>query len=147
SFLRINNFQPNDSVWEDSCVEFFISFHEGLYYNLEFNSLGVALIGYGSADKATRKRLSSETIEKIKSFSTIKKKMDENIVRWSLSLYIPIDVFEKEDLASFRGVNGRANFYKCGDLLPRPHFLSWKPITAPAPNFHLPNYFGEIEFE
>src|SRR5690606_39121631 len=44
--LRVNNFKHNDPVYEDSCVEFFISFEDGIYYNLEFNAVGIALVGY-----------------------------------------------------------------------------------------------------
>src|SRR5581483_2366669 len=31
--------QPNEPVYRDSCVEFFIAFDEEGYYNLEFNSI------------------------------------------------------------------------------------------------------------
>jgi hypothetical protein len=26
------------------------------------------------------------------------------------------------------------------------HYASWSPIQAPAPAFHLPEFFGEIQF-
>ncbi|WP_449033796.1 carbohydrate-binding family 9-like protein, partial [Prevotella sp.] len=26
------------------------------------------------------------------------------------------------------------------------HFLSWNPIDLPAPDFHRPDFFGEIRF-
>jgi len=145
--IRINSFQSNDPIWEDSCVEFFISFQEGFYYNLEFNALGIALVGYGSTQKSSRKYLPDTIIEKIKSFSSIETKMDEEGVRWNLSLHIPLDVFFQEKIQSFRGIRCGANFYKCGDLLPSPHFLSWSPIKSTEPNFHLPEFFGIIEFE
>ena len=51
-----------------------------------------------------------------------------------------------ESIESLKGVCATANFYKCGDDLPEPHFVSWNKIEAPTPNFHLPKYFGEIEF-
>ena len=38
----------------------------------------------------------------------------------------------------------RCNFYKCGDKCDRPHFLSWSPIDKPEPNFHCPEFFGEV---
>jgi hypothetical protein len=40
-----------------------------------------------------------------------------------------------------------ANFYKCGDETPEPHFLSWNPIDLPKPNFHVPQFFGQLELE
>jgi len=146
-YLRINSFEANDPVYEDSCVEFFISFQEGLYYNLEFNAIGVALVGYGPADKSKRERISKTTIEKIKSFSTIRTKPGEEGVKWNLSLYIPFEVFANDTIQVLRGKKASANFYKCGDLLPQPHFVSWKPIVNFEPNFHLPQFFGEIEFQ
>ena len=38
------------------------------------------------------------------------------------------------------GLRARMNLYKCGDDLSHPHFLSWQPIEAPKPNFHLPAF-------
>ena len=46
--------QPNEPVYKDSCVEFFIAFDQNGYYNLEFNSMGTCLGGYGS-DRNQRK--------------------------------------------------------------------------------------------
>jgi hypothetical protein len=145
--LRINNFQTNDPVWEDSCVEFFISFNNSFYYNLEFNALGIGLIGYGSSDRSLRTRLPNEEIEKVKSFSQIKSHIANQGVSWNLTLYIPLEVFKYEQFKSLKGLNCTANFYKCGDLLPQPHYLSWSPISSIEPNFHLPEYFGKLKFD
>ena len=41
----------------------------------------------------------------------------------------------------------RANFYKCGDELDKPHYLSWNPINLEKPNFHCPEFFGTLFFE
>lgn len=38
-----------------------------------------------------------------------------------------------------------ANFYKCGDDTPQPHFISWSPIDLPKPDFHAPQFFGALE--
>lgn len=144
--LRINNFASNDPVYEDSCVEFFISFTDQYYYNLEFNAIGVGLVGYGTNDKNNRKRLSSERINEIKTFSTITKSGRDENVKWNLQLYISLGLFEEENILDLADKSFRANFYKCGDLLPEPHFLSWAPIQADEPNFHLPEYFGLVKF-
>ncbi|WP_350005689.1 carbohydrate-binding family 9-like protein, partial [Phocaeicola dorei] len=45
------------------------------------------------------------------------------------------------------GMVVRANFYKCGDELQKPHFLSWSPIKIEKPDFHRPDFFGLLEFE
>ena len=47
--------------------------------------------------------------------------------------------------AAFTGA-WRANVYKCGDLLPVPHFISWNPITTESPDFHRPEFFGQMRF-
>ncbi|MDG5798929.1 carbohydrate-binding family 9-like protein [Marinilabiliaceae bacterium ANBcel2] len=145
---RFNN--HNDPVYQDSCVEFFINFEEDSgYYNFEFNSLGTCLAAYGS-DRNSRERLSLELIDKIDSFSTIKTAQHEVFgkgVLWQLQLKIPVELFCNSQILSLAGKKGYANFYKCGDDLPKPHFYSWKKIGTPEPDFHQPDYFGDIEFE
>ncbi|RYZ48127.1 MAG: hypothetical protein EOO14_22575, partial [Chitinophagaceae bacterium] len=43
-FIRAENGRVNDPVYQDSCVEFFISLDGGdTYYNFEFNSIGTVL--------------------------------------------------------------------------------------------------------
>ena len=41
----------------------------------------------------------------------------------------------------------RANLYKCGDKLCSPHFLSWSKVELEKPNFHSPQFFGELTFD
>src|SRR6187402_1128566 len=46
--LRVTFHSPNDPVYKDSCVEFFISLDKGLsYYNFEWNAIGTCLAGFG----------------------------------------------------------------------------------------------------
>ena len=138
----------NDPVYKDSCVEFFISFDGTNYYNLEFNCLGTGLIGYGPVHKAGRERLPNETIERIKTYSSIKaKESASGDTEWQLLLNIPIAVFGKHAADGLAGVRCTGNFYKCGDELPEPHFVAWNGIDHPTPNFHLPQYFGELIFQ
>jgi hypothetical protein len=40
----------------------------------------------------------------------------------------------------------RANFYKCGDSTAVPHYLSWSHIATETPDFHRPEFFGELYF-
>ncbi len=39
-----------------------------------------------------------------------------------------------------------ANFYKCGDKLTVPHFVTWNSIGTNKPDFHQPKFFGELYF-
>lgn len=138
----------NDPVYKDSCVEFFISFDGLGYYNLEFNCIGTRLIGYGPAQRSERRRLSRETIEQVITHSHISPEVLENGDReWRLLLHIPLTVFEADAVRSLAGMRCTGNFYKCGDDLPEPHYVVWNPINYPTPNFHLPQYFGELVFQ
>ncbi len=137
----------NDPVYKDSCVEFFIGFGDnGSYYNFEFNNIGTALVGYG-AGKQNRTDLKVADIARIKTWYSIPKAANNSDnTKWELLIQIPFDVFVYEHITSLTGQAARANFYKCGDDLPVPHFMSWSNINHPEPNFHLPQFFGKIIF-
>lgn len=145
-FVKARYVRINEAVWEDSCVEFFISFDgKSRYYNIEFNVLGTGLTGYGSKIKEERKRLQPEVIAKIQTATTVVGVAGKK--KWNIVLVIPSTVFIEEEIDGLAGIRAHANFYKCGDGLPTPHFLSWHKIDHPSPNFHLPEFFGEIIFE
>lgn len=138
--------QPNEPVYKDSCVEFFIELSPGEpYYNFEFNYTGNCLAGYGK-DKEERIFLSVENIKKIRTCSTVHTAVADSPISWELIIVIPFDVFNFHTLESLNGRKARVNFYKCGDDLPIPHFLAWNQILSPFPDFHLPAFFGEVEF-
>ena len=143
-FVKAECIRPNENIWEDSCVEFFVSFDDRKsYYNLEFNVLGTGLIGYGTSDKSSRKRLSSEEILTIDTFSQVKTVNGRK--NWKQILAVPFTVFGIS-VSEIEGTTIAANFYKCGDGLPNPHFIAWNNIENPRPNFHLPEFFGELSF-
>jgi hypothetical protein len=134
----------NEDVNNDNCVEFFIAFNNDRnYYNLEFNCLGNAKVAYG-AGREKRTFLSVETIKKIAVWTN--HETVQEAFNWEIVLEIPIAVFEFSDLSTFEKMSCYGNFYKCGDELPEPHFLSWNKIDAPQPDFHKPKNFGEIKF-
>jgi len=140
--------QDNGRIWEDSCVEFFISFTEGSYYNIECNCIGKILIGKGSGRGENRIRLPESILKKVDRRSSLGDSPLENRSGdWELSLIIPKEIFSPEITGTFNNVKARGNFYKCGDCLQKPHYLSWNPILSDTPNFHLPEFFGEMEFE
>ncbi|MCK7536290.1 MAG: carbohydrate-binding family 9-like protein [Marinilabiliales bacterium] len=47
--------------------------------------------------------------------------------------------------SSLAGKSFRANFYKCGDKLSNPHFVTWNPVGTEKPDYHRPEYFGISE--
>ena len=141
-FVKATYIRPNENVWEDSCVEFFLSLdNKETYYNFEFNVLGTGLIGYGPAVKSERNRLSKKQIESVNVYTQLRK--IDGKKEWEISLVIPTILFREKEL---EGKTFHANFYKCGDGLPQPHFLAWNNIDLPSPNFHTPDFFGEISF-
>lgn len=142
--------EDNGPVWTDSCVEFFITFGDSSnYYNAEFTCIGKALLGYRK-DKNNAEHAGASVMNSIKRYPSLghepfdKKQGD---YKWNLLVVIPVSAYWQSGLMTFSGVKARGNFYKCGDNLTTPHYLSWNPIKTEKPNFHIPQYFGEINFE
>jgi hypothetical protein len=146
--IKASMYKTNDPVSKDNCVEFFISFGaEKEYYNIEVNCFGICLVGYGY-DRVNRKFLPENVIDKINKSILVKTAQDLAVTNyeWQITLSIPIDVFTYSNLNSLVNRNGRGNFFKCGDDLPEPHFFTWNMIYAKNPDFHLPEFFGELLF-
>jgi len=148
--VRAVNTEFNSPVWEDSCVEFFI-FLEGdsFYYNFEINAIGTVLGGHGP-DRNQREWLSPALLQQVETSPSLGREPFESIdhpTEWGVKVKIPIHVLEYSGLSDLTGKRGTANFYKCGDKLKQPHFLSWNPVLTDTPDFHLPEYFGELRFE
>lgn len=142
--------KDNNWVHTDSCVEFFVAFDNDGYYNIESNCIGTVLMSHRKDRKTDVNYASEEVLNSIERKPSLGKetfatrKADG---RWQLTLSIPADAFFKHDISSFNGVRCKANIYKCGDNLPKPHFMSWQPVGTPSPDFHRPEYFGEVLFE
>lgn len=139
--------RPNEPVYKDTCVEFFISFaDEKNYYNFEFNCIGTGRVGYGS-DRNHRNLLCEKVVKNIKKHSVITSNAScADDISWELTLLIPFEAFYFHTFTSLKNVACKVNFYKCGDDLPEPHFVSWKYIKAEKPDFHLSEYFGDLTF-
>lgn len=133
-------------VHKDNCVEFFIAL-EKEYYNIELNCLGSIKVGYGEG-RHGRIMLSGDIVKKIKIHAALNLSLNSapSNFRWEILLIIPKDVFCFSSINTFKGLKCRANFYKCGDDLPDPHFLTWNAIQVKKPDFHRPEYFGELFF-
>lgn len=140
--------EDNGAVWTDSCVEFFVSFDDDGYYNFEFNCIGSVLMAFRKERKDARSA-TAELLSKISRCFTLERApfAEKHIDEWQLTVIIPKELFFCHSIDNLSGIKATANFYKCGDNLSKPHFLSWNPICNLKPNFHLPQYFGEIEFE
>lgn len=137
--------QPNDPVYRDSCVEFFVDIAgDGTYYNFEFNCIGTCLSAYGPASRGGRKYRSAADIATIRRGTVIKTEKD---VYWELIAAIPVSMFNHHSITSLAGRTARGNFYKCGEDLPHPHYLAWNGIRTERPDFHQPDFFGTLVFQ
>lgn len=149
--VRATQTRFNSPVYEDSCVEFFVSFpgEDGSYYNFEFNCIGTVLGGYGK-DRHERRRIPDDDLRKITTRSSLGNKpfgVREGPVIWKLSVRLPAGVFIHSNIEDLTGMTASGNFFKCGDRLENPHYLSWQPVRTPEPDFHQPRFFGKLQFQ
>lgn len=143
--------ETNSAVHKDSCVEFFFDPKgDGNYYNFEFSCIGTRYVAHGSGRK-NRQHINSEIIdEQIKIHSSLgttpfNEKTGEH--KWEMTIIIPSEALIQDQGIKLKGLNTRANFYKCGDDTVIPHYLSWNPIGTERPDFHQPTFFGNVIFE
>ncbi len=139
-----------ESVWEDSCCEFFVIPDEmGGYYNLEVNCIGTVLFcngnGRESREPASRRVLSC--IDRWASLGSRAIGLQRGDTAWELSLVVPATAFFHHKIIDLSGLTMKANFYKCGDKTDQPHFLSWQKVELDKPDFHRPEFFGTLIFE
>lgn len=136
-----------DSVWEDCCVEFFCKIPgQDFYYNFEFNCIGTCLATQRKGRNENVIPFTIEQLSQIERFPSLgTQPIDEKsgYFEWSLTVAIPFAIIgfqpDKNHILE-------ANFYKCGDETVTPHYLSWNLIQSDKPNFHLPEFFGMINF-
>ena len=137
-------------TWTDPCVEFFVSPEGNLdYYNFECTCTGKLLLAWhpAEAEKESAGKEVLESVERIPSLGTESFELREGEHSWSVIEIIPATALFRSGVECFCGKEMTANFYKCGDELPTPHFLSWNPIEWPEPSFHRPEQFGKLIFE
>ena len=148
-FVKAEKTETNQMVCEDSCVEFFISpADDGIYYNLEFNAIGTCLLGTGSCRK-DRMLAPPAVVKSIRrkgsaGNSPFGERMGE--FTWTITVAIPKEVFFLHRVGDLKNKKFKANFYKCGDKLTHPHYLTWNPVGTNNPDYHQPEFFGVLKF-
>lgn len=131
-----------DPVHRDSCLEFFFCPEsEGdRYFNFEVNPNASFYVGYGRTSPARCRlyRTDWKNILDAKPFRTE--------TGWGIAYHIPADVIRwfVPDFQLKAGMTIRGNFFKCGDDTAQEHYMSWNSVDVPNPNFHLPEFFGNI---
>ncbi len=141
--------EDNGEVWTDSCVEFFIALDKGGYYNFETTCIGHLLLGYRRSRNEGVEHALQALIDTVQRTTTLPREPfaeREGNNHWSLTLAIPPQVLFRHALTSWDDLDAQINLFKCGDKLSHPHFLSWQPIRAPKPDFHLPEFFEQVKF-
>ena len=149
TMLRAIYTNDQEPVYEDSCVEFFCKRPESDYYiNFEFNCIGTCLVAKRKSRKEVVQRFSSDEMQLIERHSSLARRafMEmEGMFTWDLVVKIPFSLlsFAKGEIPD----KLLGNFYKCANGTESPHYLSWSPIHTEKPDFHCPEFFGELWFE
>ncbi len=146
--------RPNGSVYLDSCVEFFAMPsppREKGYFNFEANCCGTVHLGFGPGRQG--RRLAGPAVHDqlcvATSIATATRAESPNDDGWWLAAALPFSALSQ--FAGFRvapasGDLWRANFYRCGGKTD-PQYACWNRIEWEKPDFHRPEFFGELKFE
>ena len=136
----------NDAVWEDSCVEFFCKQpDQKSYYNFELNCIGTCLASEREGKNENVQLFSKDELLTVKRYASLGTKAFNEVsgdFEWKLTVQIPFSLIgiDKNNLPK----KFKANFYKCADGTSKPHYLSWSLIACPEPDFHKPEFFGDM---
>lgn len=146
--LRADTLENNGPVWEDSCCEFFIANPaDNTYHTFEINCIGT-LLASRRRSRVDADMFTSKELSRIVCHHTLERKQyyeNGSTHSWTLAVCIPFDLLGMD--ADALPARARANFYKCADKTGHPHYLSWNRIEIPLPDFHRPDYFGELIFQ
>lgn len=153
-YVRATARRHQESVCGDSCVEFFftpLAEASSAYFNLEINCGGTVLFHFHPAAGQEAAVIPVEDCAGIVTDQSLPPIVDPEIkapVTWTLAAAIPLDLLRRYGPVAVpqTGTVWRANFYKCADRTSHPHWLTWSPVDFPRPNFHLPRFFGQLEF-
>lgn len=149
--VRAEEGTPGNSVFRDSCVEFFLkpSADDPHYYNFEWNAVGTLYLAYrtGRKDPENAPAQVLSMVRATSSLGTQTFPERKGETEWKLDIEIPVEALWHSGLESWNGLKARANFYKCGDGLSVPHYITWAPIETENPDYHRPEFFAPVDFE
>ena len=145
--------QPNQSVYMDSCGEFFLQ--PGAdpalgYFNVEINCVGTMLMAHGH-QRHGRVFLRPELTEQVIIWTSVPgpvKHASPDDDAWEIQVAIPYAVLRAHVAfpTPAPGSEWRGNFYRCAEGTPNPQYSCWSPIGTDAPDYHRPEYFGRLLF-
>ena len=135
---RTVNREPDSAVWEDSCLECFFSFDGVNYVNLEANAAGALRASIGP-DRHDRRFLRELGVP----MPTAEPTVGED--SWELLFTVPLETVRALFGVTMQsGCRFTANLYSCGDRTSAPHYAAWNPVETEAPDFHRPEFFGDM---
>ena len=129
-------------VYKDSCVEWFVNFAPEVcdrYFNMETNANGAMYAAFRK-DRYDYQMMEEADIESM----NVQALIHEDA--WEVRYQIPFALIQKY-IPGYHFEDGqviRANFYKCGDGTAQPHYGMWNEFFPEKPDFHRPEFFGEI---
>ncbi len=137
---KITYHNPNEPVYKDSCLEFFINPtpEKDTFCDFECNAAGTLLLGhynqgdFGLLDPDARPNFQ------------VKAKREANF--WQVEYIIPASFLEQTFPGFCFADNSeiRVNFYKCGDETDTPHYSCWSPIRSENISFFCSQDFGTL---
>lgn len=145
--IRCECTKRDDLVYTDSCLELFLMPVEGddRYINFEVNQKGVYLSQIGEKREG---RVFIKELTDLEPEISVMEIEEDGRKAWGYEIFIP-DSF----VSSLYGVEHhtkectiKGNFYKCGDLTDKPHYGAHFPVKTENPDFHRPEFFGDIIF-
>lgn len=148
--IQANVTEDQGRTWTDPCVEFFVSPQANMdYYNFECTCTGKLLLAWHPAGEP-KEAAPTDVLKSVLRYPSLGREcfsLRNGVHNWNVIEIIPVTALFRSDVNSWDGKKMSANFYKCGDELPTPHFISWAPIEWKEPSFHRPEFFGELIFE
>lgn len=140
--LRITCKEYQGRVCEDSCMEFFFNFApdtQDKYVNFETNPIGTINSSLGKGRRCRKKIL-----EIWGELPEVKGQVFDDY--WQVEYLLPMELLEKSfgTINTEKGAKYTGNFYKCGDKTDIEHYGMWSPVDLPEPDYHRPEFFGEL---
>ncbi|MDR3653038.1 MAG: carbohydrate-binding family 9-like protein [Paludibacter sp.] len=149
SMLRAIYSNDQDPVNEDSSVEFFCQVPgNDKYMNFEFNCIGTCKASKRVSRNKDVTPFSKEELSMIKRYPSMGRRAFnemEGMFDWELTVKIPLRIMGIDPNHLPKKIMG--NFYKCADGTDSPHYVTWNPVKTERPDFHRPEFFGELLFE
>lgn len=122
----------------DSCMEFFFSpFADDRYYNIEINPAGIAHVAVGVRGK---RYVYNREVPGMKITASV-----YDGKTWAISFNVPESFIYTHFGKCFKaGDTITGNFFKCSGRNLHDHYGVWNHVGTEHPDYHRPEYFGEM---